>query len=985
MDSDATTPAAPPEETRYGSFVIVRDVAGEPRLLGQGTFGKTFLARHEYLNTFAALKVITERFATQHSARERFLSEGRALVRLDHRHIARLHDFGEARGALFYAMEYCAGGDLAALVNNSGALPLADWLEVAQQLARALECCHAAGFIHRDIKPSNIMLARSDGPLVTKLIDFGLVQAELTSAMSDTHLVGTPLYASPEQLREESIDGRSDLFSLGMTFWHLALGAPPESGNSAKIIASRLSAEGYAELLPGHLPAAVRSVLTRLLEKDRSRRTASAAELSRQLAEAARALGLRATGAELVPASSPSVTALEIEEVDADLATEFDVEGTVCEQKTGANHLATRRGRVDERVMLHSLHPHLVKDELLIEKLRAAAGGVRALQAPFTILPLSMRSYRNATVLVTEAPAGESLLAALTTRGKCSITETFQLLERIATASDLHISAGLPGVELAAARIYLKPPGLAQRRELQPELLPRFLLAKDTPELRDPALSDDDALAASVTRNHFEEGEAADHAPRQFARLVYRIAAGRDCAAAAAFSPRAYSPVPELSDETNRLLSGVISGESEQATCAALLAELAAAEGVRTRAGSSTKTPKGLPVVGGSTSRVAAASAAAGSAITARVSSSAPPALTHPSAMATAPFSTRASPPSWRRRVPLLAGCGFLICLIVAGLHFASKGRRAAGNNAADFTPPLDVLPPDAAAALVGDFPSQCTFEVDGSPIQPRLASGSGEVPLGGKTLPVEVRVKARGFRDVVCQITGREQLESPQSVSFGRNKGTLVLRRRATSDYSRASVRMEEALPAEEGFVPLERVTRSKGIINEEERLELPSGKWVVTLEGNNGRVVRPRVLQRVEIEDNSERECVLPMSFAGVFKGGLRDPDGVAATELVIEPGLTEGSFSDTRGGVARRARLEGCRVDGAGAFSALVKFSHSPTAPAYDEQITATLANETGDLTVKIFEVLTDGESVKKQMKRAPFAEDDWSRTGMLKRSR
>src|SRR5205085_6209201 len=120
-----------------------------------------------------------------------------------------------------------------------------------QQIAGALKCAHAAGFIHRDLKPSNIMLIEDGEPLFTKLIDFGLVQPSVPGAtrshLSDdqsadgARFLGTPLFASPEQLREEPMDVRTDLFSLGVTLWYLALGGPPESGSSAAIAASRLS------------------------------------------------------------------------------------------------------------------------------------------------------------------------------------------------------------------------------------------------------------------------------------------------------------------------------------------------------------------------------------------------------------------------------------------------------------------------------------------------------------------------------------------------------------------------------------------------------------------------------------------------------------------------------------------------------------------------------------------------------------------------
>ncbi len=112
----------PLEEWHFGNFEILRDESGSPRLLGQGTFGRTYQARHRYLETIVALKIISERFARDASVRDSFLTEARAAAKLSHPHIARLHDFGEKDGVLFYAMEFCAGGDLGDYVKTRGRL-----------------------------------------------------------------------------------------------------------------------------------------------------------------------------------------------------------------------------------------------------------------------------------------------------------------------------------------------------------------------------------------------------------------------------------------------------------------------------------------------------------------------------------------------------------------------------------------------------------------------------------------------------------------------------------------------------------------------------------------------------------------------------------------------------------------------------------------------------------------------------------------------
>jgi tRNA A-37 threonylcarbamoyl transferase component Bud32 len=312
--------ATPPAKARFGNFEVMNDPEGHPLLLGKGTFGRTYQARHCYLDTIVAFK-ITERYVADAAVRQRFLTEARGVAKLSHPHIARLYDFGEMDRVLHYAMEYCGGGSLADYVAKNGPVSLRRTIEIAQQIAGALKCAHTAGFIHRDLKPSNIMLTAPDGPPFAKLIDFGLVQPSVPGATRSfgddqsadgARFLGTPLFASPEQLREEPMDVRTDLFSLGMTLWFLMAGGAPESGSSAEIAASRLNRESYAARLPANLPPPFRDVLARLLEKDRKNRFATAADVFKALNACAAALGFRRARDYTDPAA-----ALEWEDAEA--------------------------------------------------------------------------------------------------------------------------------------------------------------------------------------------------------------------------------------------------------------------------------------------------------------------------------------------------------------------------------------------------------------------------------------------------------------------------------------------------------------------------------------------------------------------------------------------------------------------------------------------------------------------------------------------
>ena len=268
--------------SRYGNYEVLTRPDGSIDLLGGGSFGQTYKARHVFLEQVVALKVINERFAQDANAKERFLREARVVHGLRHPHIAEIMDFGEAHGTLYYAMEYCPGGSLEDLVRRVGPLDPGTVALLARQLAEALACSHRAGFIHRDVKPANVMLADAGDALALKLVDFGLVKPlaagneRMASLTLDGQNFFTPLFASPEQVMEEPLDARSDLFSLGMTLWYLLKGAVPESGSTAMVMAKRLNADSYQAQLPPTAPPRLRAVLQRLLEKDKARRFASA-------------------------------------------------------------------------------------------------------------------------------------------------------------------------------------------------------------------------------------------------------------------------------------------------------------------------------------------------------------------------------------------------------------------------------------------------------------------------------------------------------------------------------------------------------------------------------------------------------------------------------------------------------------------------------------------------------------------------------------
>lgn len=195
------------------------------RRLGAGGMGVVYLARDTRLQRDAAVKVLSVRAASKPKFRERFLREARAAASFSHPQVVTIYEIDEQDGLCFMAMELLSGSMLD-LRNSRGKLTWRNATRAIVAVCRALVAAHAAGLVHRDIKPANILWS-TDGQV--KLSDFGLVKVDdddspLTTANT---IMGTPSYMSPEQCRGETVDDRSDLYSLGATFFDLLTGHPP--------------------------------------------------------------------------------------------------------------------------------------------------------------------------------------------------------------------------------------------------------------------------------------------------------------------------------------------------------------------------------------------------------------------------------------------------------------------------------------------------------------------------------------------------------------------------------------------------------------------------------------------------------------------------------------------------------------------------------------------------------------------------------------
>ena len=265
-------------ERRVREYQVVREI-------GRGAMGVVFLARDVMLHRLVALKVLRHDLASNEEQRERFRREARVTARLSEGVVA-VHGFGERDDLIFIVMEFVRGVSLAERIRHHAPLPIDDVRQILASLARTLEHAHSRGVVHRDLKPENVILEHGSGrPLLT---DFGVALSRtLDPIPSETGTAfGTPHFMSPEQAAgETNVDGRSDIYSLGVLGYLMLTGELPFDGHNYASIAAKQVMEAHAPLLSrrSDLPATLVLAIEKCLQKEPEHRWKSARELSELL------------------------------------------------------------------------------------------------------------------------------------------------------------------------------------------------------------------------------------------------------------------------------------------------------------------------------------------------------------------------------------------------------------------------------------------------------------------------------------------------------------------------------------------------------------------------------------------------------------------------------------------------------------------------------------------------------------------------------
>ena len=317
------------------------------RLLGRGGMGEVYLARQQSLDRLVALKVLKPDLAANPTYLGRFEVEATAVARLNHPNIVQVFTLGRDNDLRYLAMEYVKGVNLREYLARKGTLSITQAISVMRQTCRAMDAAAELGLIHRDIKPENLLMTTKG---VVKVADFGLCREQGSETMHLTQegvTLGTPMYMSPEQVRGHDLDHRSDLYSMGVTFYHLLSGMAPFRAESAVALALKHLQESPIDLSVHRddLPRALVDLVMKLMAKRREDRYATAREVDRELVRIRAAIPATAASGAPIPKATEEADDSEATDDRGEMAPATAEGGTGPPRLAAAPNAASARAR----------------------------------------------------------------------------------------------------------------------------------------------------------------------------------------------------------------------------------------------------------------------------------------------------------------------------------------------------------------------------------------------------------------------------------------------------------------------------------------------------------------------------------------------------------------------------------------------------------------------------------------------------------------
>ena len=563
------------ETVKFQHFEVLKKEDGSLFELGRGAMGVTYKAFDTNLRCHVALKVINGSCLHSEVARQRFLREARAAAALRHPNVATVFHLGSEDDNYFYAMEFIDGDTVEDFMKREGAVPAPMALEIASQVSRALGAAHKQGLVHRDIKPSNLMFVHEDGgdEFTVKVIDFGLAKSvtpgEDSATLTAGGFLGTPHFASPEQLEERELDVRSDIYSLGVTLWFMLAGRTPFSGSLAQVMSQHLHREPPFETLEGQSPAVVK-LLRHMMAKDAADRPQTPSELRAEveacLAEsggggtAPKGVSRELFETTVMGPEQPAEEALELAS-GLLLAERF----RLLDEVTASDHGRVFRAQALEDNALAAvliLHSGALATSEAFTRLEEEVDKLQRLKHPAFQRILSLEHANHHTFLVLEWVEGVALLDVLRSRRALPSGEAKVLLMPLAGAFDELGAAGLSCPDIAVHEILLEGGGMER-----PKFLPLTGMGMRT-------LAPDATMVASSFAMMKASGAFASHPANAYVYAVGSLAYEMLGGVRGGSSMGGYVPIPGLSEAGNAALRKALNPGQGFASATAFVAEL---------------------------------------------------------------------------------------------------------------------------------------------------------------------------------------------------------------------------------------------------------------------------------------------------------------------------------------------------------------------------------------------------------------------------